>query len=42
MAEEKEENNFATILIEWYSKQKKVVKKSVTSDKGGDNVKKES
>ena len=41
MTEEKEENDFATILIEWYSKQKKAAKEFITSDKGDDNDKKE-
>ena len=40
MADEKEEKDFATLLIEWYARQKKVDKGSTTSDKGDDNAKK--
>ena len=41
MAEEKGENDFATILIEWYSKQKKAAKGTAASNKGEENVKEE-
>lgn len=37
---DKEEKDFATLLIEWYSKQKKAVRESVTPEKGEDNAKK--
>ena len=41
MADKEEENNFVTLLIEWYLKQKKATKGATISDKGEDNVRKE-
>jgi hypothetical protein len=41
MADEKEEKNFAALLIEWYSRQKKAAKEPITPDKGDNNAKKE-
>ena len=41
MADKEEEKDFATLLIEWYSKQKKAAKTSITSDKGDNNDKEE-
>lgn len=41
MADKEEEKDFATLLIEWYSRQKKTDKGPTTSDKGDDNDKKE-
>ena len=41
MAENEEEKDFATLLIKWYLEQKKAAKYSTKSDKGEDNVRKE-
>jgi hypothetical protein len=41
MADKEEEKDFATLLIEWYSKQKKVPKDTTIPNKGDNNVKKE-
>jgi len=36
---DKEEKDFATLLIEWYLKQKKAMRESVTPEKREDNAK---
>ena len=36
---DKEEKDFAILLIEWYSKQKKAMEEPVTPEKKGDNAK---
>ena len=42
MAEKEEgEEDFTTLLVKWYLEQKKAAKDSTKSDKGEDNVRKE-
>ncbi len=36
---DKEEDNFVTLLMKWYSKQKDAAKDTISSDKVGENVK---
>jgi hypothetical protein len=41
MTDKEEEKDFATLLIEWYSRQKKAEKEPTTLDKGDNNDEKE-
>lgn len=41
MIEQKEEEDFVSLLIKWYLEQKKAAKVSITSDKGENNARNE-
>ena len=41
MVDKEEKEDFTTLLVKWYLEQKKATKDHITSDKGEDNVRKE-
>ena len=41
MAEKDEQEDFATLLVKWYLEQKKATEDPIISDKGDNNVRKE-